>query len=75
MQEIKQIKYNSPEYFKSVELRNEILRKPLGMILTKEFILKDKDDLIFVLLENNEVLATLNYSHIGIFFKNETACC
>lgn len=62
MQEIKQIKYNSTEYFKSIELRNEILRKPLGMVFTKEFLQKDKDDLIFVLVEDDKICATLNYT-------------
>lgn len=62
MQEIKQIKYNSTEYFKSIELRNEILRKPLGLVFTKEFLQKDKDDLIFVLVEDDKICATLNYT-------------
>jgi len=62
MQEIKQIKYNSSEYFSAVVLRDEILRKPLGIVFTKQFLQQDENDLMFVLIEDDKICATLNYS-------------
>ncbi len=58
--EIKEIKYLSPEYEQSLELRDKILRKPLGMKLTEEFCRQDKEDFIIGMFEKNRIRAVLH---------------
>jgi len=58
--EIRLIKYRSEDYFKSVELRDKILRKPLGMVFSENFLKQDKDDYIFGLFEQNRIRAVLH---------------
>jgi len=62
--EIRIIKYNSEDYQKAVELRNKILRKPLGIEMTKDFLKQDEKDIHFGLFENNEILVSLTYKII-----------
>jgi len=57
---IKIITYQSSEYLKSLELRDKILRKPLGMKLTEEFCRQDKDDFILGMFEENRIMAVLH---------------
>jgi predicted GNAT family N-acyltransferase len=49
----------SPLYTQALQLRYEILRKPLGINFTIEELQNDKQDIHFALLENNELLACL----------------
>ena len=58
--EIKEIKYRSAEYEQSLILRDKILRKPLGMSLTKEFCLQDNEDFILGMFEKNRIKAVLH---------------
>ncbi len=58
--EIKEIKYKSSGYEQSLVLRDKILRKPLGMKLTKEFCFQDKEDFILGMFEKNRILAVLH---------------
>ncbi len=68
--EIKEIKYKSPEYEQSLVLRDKILRKPLGMSLTKEFCLQDKEDFILGIFEKNRIRAVLHLKPLsGSVFK------
>lgn len=39
---IKQIKHNSKEYQEAVDLRNTILRQPLGLILDEKDLQEEK---------------------------------
>ena len=57
---IKLIKYNSTEYKKSIELRDKILRKPLGMVFTEEYLARDENDFLIGLFKSENILATLN---------------
>lgn len=41
--EVRLIEYKTPEYDKMVALRDDILRKPLGMTFGEEYLGKDKD--------------------------------
>ena len=61
----KVIRFQSEDYHKSVELRDKILRKPLGMIFTEEFLAEDKKEHILGLFENNKILATLNLKPVS----------
>lgn len=38
------VKYDSEAYLKTVELRDKILRKPLGLVFTSEYLAKEADD-------------------------------
>jgi len=51
------IKYNSPEYRSMCVLRDEVLRKPIGLRLTEEEIQRDKNDILIACIENGEVIA------------------
>ena len=51
------IHYGSPEYQSMCRLRDEVLRKPIGLRLTEEETLRDKDDLLVVCMKNEETIA------------------
>ena len=62
MRKIKKITAESPEYESVLQLRNLVLRKPLGMNLFDENLEGDKEEHIFVMLdENNEVVASVQF--------------
>lgn len=56
---IKQIKYNSHEYWDAVDLRNKILRLPLGITFDKEELLREKSDIHIACFENDVIIGTL----------------
>jgi N-acetylglutamate synthase-like GNAT family acetyltransferase len=58
--EKKIISYGSEEYLRSVELRDKVLRKPLGLHFTEEFLQQDKGEYILGLFEDDKILACLN---------------
>ncbi len=53
---IKQIDHSSKEYRQMVELRNEILRKPLGLSFKKEDLEREKDDILIGAFEEDKML-------------------
>ncbi len=53
---LKIIDHNSKEYKQMVDLRRQILRKPLGLDFTKEDLEKEKDDLLIAAYEDDEML-------------------
>ena len=53
---IKQIDHSTKEYRQMVDLRNEILRKPLGLSLKKEELDKEKDDILIGAFEEDKML-------------------
>ena len=57
--EIRIFKYGSPEYELALELRNRILRKPLGLEFTEEELKKDEADIHFGLFDNEQITACL----------------
>ncbi len=59
--EIRIIKYQSEDYLKAIQLREKILRLPLGLTLTKEFLEQDKEQYHFALFENERILSSLTY--------------
>jgi predicted GNAT family N-acyltransferase len=56
---IQQIKHNSKEYREAVNLRNQILRFPLGLILDEEDLKKEKSDIHIAFFENDKIIGTL----------------
>lgn len=52
----KLITYGSKEYSEMVELRYLILRKPLGLNFTEEYLAKEKNDFLCVCIENDKII-------------------
>ena len=53
---LKLIDYGSPEYQQMVQLRNDILRKPLGLVFEKEELEKEADDILIGAFEDDRML-------------------
>ncbi len=53
---LKLIDYGSPEYQQMVQLRNDILRKPLGLTFHKDELEKEKDDILIAAFEDERML-------------------
>lgn len=53
---IKQIDHGTKEYLKMVELRNEILRKPLGLTFDEQELDREKDDILIAAFEEDKML-------------------
>jgi ribosomal protein S18 acetylase RimI-like enzyme len=53
---LKIIDHGSPEYQQMVDLRDEILRKPLGLHFTPEELEKEKDNLLMGAYEDDQML-------------------
>lgn len=54
---LKQIDHGTKEYQQMVNLRNEILRKPLGLSFTPEELAKEKEDILIGAFDEDEMLA------------------
>ncbi len=54
---IKQINHGSKEYIQMITLRNEILRKPLGLNFSNEELEKEKDDILIGAFDEDKILA------------------
>ncbi len=53
---LKLIDYGSPEYHQMVQLRNDILRKPLGLSFQMDELEKEKDDILIGAFEEDKML-------------------
>ena len=53
---IKQIDYGTPEYAQMLNLRNEILRKPLNLFFDKAELEREKEDILIGAFEENKML-------------------
>lgn len=56
---IKEIKYGTEIYHEMVELRDLILRKPLGIVLTAEQLAKDKNDFHLACFKEESLIGCL----------------
>jgi predicted GNAT family N-acyltransferase len=54
---LKQIDHGSKEYQQMVNLRMEVLRKPLGLGFTKDELEKEKEDVLIGAFEDEKLLA------------------
>ncbi len=62
MHKIKKIEVNTPDYNQVLELRNLVLRKPLGMNLFDEDLSGDKDEWIYGLFSpENKIIGSVQY--------------
>lgn len=57
--EIRSITYGSEEYEKSIDLRNEVFRKPWGLDIRDQDLTGDKDMDMFGAYKNNKLIATV----------------
>lgn len=53
---IRQIDYGSADYSQMIQLRNEILRKPLNLTFAKEDLEKEKNDILIAAFEEERML-------------------
>ena len=53
---LRQIDHGSKEYMQMVQLRSQILREPLGLNFSEEELEKEKDDILIVAFEEDELL-------------------
>lgn len=53
---IKQIDHGTKEYQQMVELRNEILRKPLGLVFDPEELARENEDILIAAFEEDKML-------------------
>ena len=54
---LKEIIYESPEYDQMIELRLDVLRKPLGLSFSLDELQKEKDDILLGAFEEDKILA------------------
>ncbi len=59
MMQFREIKFDSEEYFESVKLRDKILRKPLGIVFTEEFMKQDSGDFHIALFYEEKIRGIL----------------
>lgn len=67
--EIRSVEFDSKEYRETITLRDKILRKPLGMVFTPEFLAREVEDFHLAGYEDGElvcclVLSALNQTEI-----------
>ena len=68
--EVKQFSYHSSEYQQALQLRDRILRKPLGLQFTEAELKKDEHDIHFGLFEDGNIVACLTLtSHENVRMK------
>lgn len=53
---LKIIEHGSPEYRQMVKLRDDILRKPLGLIFTSDELEEEKDNILIAAFEDDQIL-------------------
>ena len=53
---LKQIDHGTPEYLKMVNLRDVVLRRPLGLTFDHDELMAEKDDILIVCMEDQDVL-------------------
>ena len=65
---LKIIDHGSKEYQQMVQLRNDILRKPLGLKFTPEELEKEKDEILIAAFEEDKILGCC------MLIKLDTSC-
>ena len=53
---LKQIDYDTEAYHQMVDLRYQILRKPLGLSFTNEELLSEKEDILIAAYDEEEIM-------------------
>lgn len=53
---LKQIDHGTPEYHMMISLRDEMLRRPLGLSFAKEELEREKDDILIAAFDDDKML-------------------
>lgn len=53
---LKQIDHESKEYQQMVNLRHEVMRKPLGLTFSPDELAKEKDDILIAAFDDDEIM-------------------
>ena len=61
---LKQIDFGTPEHQQMINLRYEILRKPLGLNFTPEELEREKNDILIAAFEDEKMLGCCFLTHI-----------
>ena len=64
---LRMIDHGTKEYQQMVNLRNEILRKPLGLSFDKEELDKEKDDILMGAFEDDKLLGCCLLTRMDVF--------
>lgn len=64
---LRMIDHGTKEYQQMVNLRNEILRKPLGLSFEKEELDKEKDDILMGAFEDDKLLGCCLLTRMDVF--------
>ncbi|TVR77737.1 MAG: GNAT family N-acetyltransferase [Chitinophagaceae bacterium] len=56
----KQIEHNSVDYWKAVELRDKVLRKPLGLEFSEKELMEEHTQIHYAAFYQNELIACLS---------------
>ena len=76
--ECKLLEFGSENYKKSIDLRRQVLRKPLGLDFTSDDLITEHDQFHFALFYNNELqaillLKTMNDNNPGVLKMRQVA--
>ena len=71
---LQRIEYNSKEYNESLELRNKVMRKPLGFDLRNEDLNYEKDAIMVGAYENDTIIGVGVMTYDKELFKVECLC-
>ena len=74
MLELQLITYDSEEYYESLELRNKIMRKPLGFDLRDEDLSYEKDAIMVCAYDNHTMIGVGVMTHDNEMYKVECLC-
>ena len=53
---LKQIDHGTPEYLKMVNLRDNVLRRPLGLTFDHDELMAEKDDILIACMDDEEIM-------------------
>ena len=53
---LKQIDHGTTEYLKMVNLRDNVLRRPLGLTFDHDELMAEKDDILIACIEDEEII-------------------
>lgn len=59
------IERNSPEYAQEISLRDRVLRKPLGLTFSEEFLAAELDQLHLGMFEDEKLIACILAKNLG----------
>jgi 1-deoxy-D-xylulose-5-phosphate synthase len=63
--ELREIKYGSPEYEESLKLRTDVLRKPLGLVFSKEDLAGDDKEFHLAVFQEGHLVGILLLKPLG----------